>query len=69
MSSNPGEAAEVVVVAIVVIDLKANAEVAVVVKEEVSDKAEVVVTAIIIKGKKMIAMPTTQLQIPWQIKT
>ena len=31
MASNPGEAAEVVVVAIVVIDLKANAEVAVVV--------------------------------------
>ena len=42
MASNPGEAAEVVVVAIVVIDLKANAEVAVVVTVLRANAAKVV---------------------------
>ena len=50
MASNPGEAAEVVVVAIVVIDLKANAEVAVVVTVLRVNAAKVVIAVKVVNA-------------------
>ena len=61
--------AQIIIEATVNIIVVITTEVAVVVIEEVTLKGEAVATAIIIKGKKTIAITTTQLLIHWKAMT